>query len=189
MSKKVYVGVNNVARNIKTMYVGVNGVARKVKKAYVGVNGIARTFYTSTTLQFIGFTNTSVNGGYGTTIASKDGNSLYMSASGTGPVAIDAGYNLCDSNGNVYLIPAGSTITFTMRYEKAASYNLCCLRLANTSGNNTYPYRNVNVTNETFTVTENSYLMFLAEVGFNGSSSEYAKVWVDRFEINGEKII
>lgn len=41
----VYVGVNDVARKVKTMYVGVNGVARKVKKIYVGVNGVARLCY------------------------------------------------------------------------------------------------------------------------------------------------
>jgi len=47
----------------------------------------------------------------------------------------------------------------------------------------------VNVTNETFTVMEDSYLMFLAEVGFNGSESEYARLWIDRFELNGLKVI
>lgn len=38
----MYIGVNNVARQIKSAYVGVNGVARKVKAVYVGVNGVAR---------------------------------------------------------------------------------------------------------------------------------------------------
>ena len=181
----MYIGVDNVARKVKNIYVGVDGVAHKVKKAYIGVNDVARTFISSNALQFIGFSTT----GYGTTVISKEGNSLYISASGTGPTAIDAGYNLCDSNGKIYLVPAGSTITVTMRYEKYASYNLCCLRLADTSGNNSYPVRNENVTNKTFTVNTNSYLIFLAEVGFNGSSSEYAKVWVDKFEINGIKLI
>ena len=45
MSKKLYTGVNNIARNVSKFYVGVNGVARKVKKAYVGVNGVARLFW------------------------------------------------------------------------------------------------------------------------------------------------
>nr|DAU26584.1 MAG TPA: hypothetical protein [Caudoviricetes sp.] len=31
MAKGVYVGVDGVARRVKTMYVGVNGVARKIK--------------------------------------------------------------------------------------------------------------------------------------------------------------
>lgn len=45
MAKKAYIGVSNVAKNIKKMYVGVNGVAKKVKKGYVGVNNIARLFF------------------------------------------------------------------------------------------------------------------------------------------------
>ena len=45
MSKKAYVGVNGIARNVSKMYVGVNGVARKVVKGYVGVNGVAQQFW------------------------------------------------------------------------------------------------------------------------------------------------
>lgn len=46
MAKKVYVGVNNVAKNVKSIYVGVNGVARRVTKIYVGdANGKARLCY------------------------------------------------------------------------------------------------------------------------------------------------
>lgn len=47
MAKKVYVGVNNVARQVKKMYVGVNDKARKVKKGYIGVGGVARPFFSS----------------------------------------------------------------------------------------------------------------------------------------------
>ena len=186
MAKKQYVGVAGVARNGKKLYVGVNNVARKAKKAYIGVDGVARLFFSISNLQFSGFTN--VEGG-GTAIATKEGNSLYLSASGTSPTAIDAGYNLVDANGKIYKIPSGSTITFTMRYEKLAYYNLTGLRLTDTNGNVTFPYKNVNVTNETFTVATDSNLMFLAEVGFNGSATEYARLWIDSFEINGEKII
>ena len=45
MAKKVYVGVNNIAKNVSKMYVGVNNVAKKVTKGYVGVNGVAKQFY------------------------------------------------------------------------------------------------------------------------------------------------
>ena len=189
MARKQYIGVAGIARNVKKGYVGVENMARKVKKGYVGdENGIARLFLTSSSFQFVGFTNTS---GYGSATASKDGNSLYLSASGTAPsgVAIDAGYNLMDANGNQYVVPAGSTITVTLRHEIAAYYNLTCLRLTDMEGNYSYPYRNVNATNQTFTVAEDSYLMFLAEVGFNGSATEYARLWVDSFVINGEKIV
>ena len=63
MSKKLYVGNGNIARNVKSMYVGVNGVARKVKKGYIGVGGIARQFYSSgidfskAAYQLFGFNN------------------------------------------------------------------------------------------------------------------------------------
>lgn len=36
---------NNLAANAKKIYVGVDGVARKVKKAYIGVNNVARLFW------------------------------------------------------------------------------------------------------------------------------------------------
>lgn len=44
----MYVGVDNVARKIKSTYVGVDGKARKVKAVYVGVNGVARLVWSST---------------------------------------------------------------------------------------------------------------------------------------------
>lgn len=48
MSKTAYIGVNNVARKVKSNYIGVNGVARKVKKAYIGdANGKARLWWQS----------------------------------------------------------------------------------------------------------------------------------------------
>ena len=47
MAKKAYVGVSNVAQEIKKIYVGVNGVARNVVKGYVGVNGVAQQFFPS----------------------------------------------------------------------------------------------------------------------------------------------
>ena len=46
MSKTSYVGVNNVARQCKSIYVGVNNTARKVTKAYIGDNnGKARLWW------------------------------------------------------------------------------------------------------------------------------------------------
>lgn len=47
MAKESYVGIDNVARKVKSLYIGVDGVARKVKKAYIGVDGIAREWYSS----------------------------------------------------------------------------------------------------------------------------------------------
>lgn len=45
MSKKIYIGIDNVAKPMKKIYIGVDGVARKIKKAYIGVDGIAKPFY------------------------------------------------------------------------------------------------------------------------------------------------
>ena len=48
MAKKTYIGVNNVAREVKKMYIGVNGIAKKVTKAYIGdENGKARLVYSA----------------------------------------------------------------------------------------------------------------------------------------------
>ena len=46
--QKVYVGVDDMPHNAKTIYIGINNVAKKVKKIYVGVNGIAKLCYTGT---------------------------------------------------------------------------------------------------------------------------------------------
>lgn len=44
----INIGVNNVARKVKSAYVGVDGVARKIKQVYVGdANGIARLVWRS----------------------------------------------------------------------------------------------------------------------------------------------
>lgn len=48
MAKKMYVGVSNKAKNIKTGYIGVEGKARKIKKVYVGVGGKAKLVWEST---------------------------------------------------------------------------------------------------------------------------------------------
>ncbi len=41
----VYIGVNGVARRVKSVYIGVNGIARKVKDLNIGINGVARMGY------------------------------------------------------------------------------------------------------------------------------------------------
>lgn len=45
MGTKSYIGVGNVARQVKGIYIGVDDIARKVKKVYVGVNGIAELIF------------------------------------------------------------------------------------------------------------------------------------------------
>ena len=189
MAKGIYRGVDGIARKVTKEYRGVDGIARRIKKEYRGVDGLARLCYTSSNYQFVGFTN---NASYGEAITTKDGNSLYLSVSGTSPygIAIDAGYNLVDANGAIYTIPAGSTVTVTMRQERAASYNLACVRLADVAtGAVSYLCRDENVTDKTYTIAKASNLMILAECGYGGSASEYVHLWIDRFELNGESII
>lgn len=47
MSKKIYMGISDVAKNCKKAYIGVSNKARKIKKMYVGIDNIAKEFYSS----------------------------------------------------------------------------------------------------------------------------------------------
>lgn len=81
MSKKFYVGVDNVARRGKRAYIGVNGVARKVKKIYVGdSSGVARLVaeLTKPTVSF------NANGGSGS-ISAISAEERFWDASDTFP--------------------------------------------------------------------------------------------------------
>ena len=46
MAKKMYLGIDGIARKIKKGYLGIDGIARKIKKGYLGVGGVARPFWT-----------------------------------------------------------------------------------------------------------------------------------------------
>ena len=54
MAKKMYLGVDGIARKIKKGYLGVDGIARKVKKGYIGVGGKARLFWSGGELAYYG---------------------------------------------------------------------------------------------------------------------------------------
>jgi hypothetical protein len=46
MTRAAYIGIDNLARNVKEIYVGVEGIARRVICGYVGdENNIARQFW------------------------------------------------------------------------------------------------------------------------------------------------
>jgi len=45
LAKAEYIGVDGVARKVKSHYLGVDSVARKVKSGHVGVSGVARQFF------------------------------------------------------------------------------------------------------------------------------------------------
>lgn len=65
MAKKMYIGVNNVARKVKKQHLGVDGKARKVKKGYIGVGGVARPFFSGGQLVYYGALSTQPNIGTG----------------------------------------------------------------------------------------------------------------------------
>lgn len=54
MAKKIYLGIDDVARKIKKSYCGIDDVARKVKKAYIGIGGVARPCMSSEELVYYG---------------------------------------------------------------------------------------------------------------------------------------
>lgn len=47
MSKGAYIGIDSVARKVKSGYVGIEGLAHKIKKAYIGVDGVAKLCWAS----------------------------------------------------------------------------------------------------------------------------------------------
>ena len=48
MSKKIYIGVGDLAKEVDPLYVSVGGSTKKISKVYVGVDGIARQAYPKT---------------------------------------------------------------------------------------------------------------------------------------------
>lgn len=47
MPANAYVGIDNLARKVKSIYIGIDGIARKVKNGFIGISGIARKFFSS----------------------------------------------------------------------------------------------------------------------------------------------
>ena len=47
MAKRIFFGINNIARKAVKAYLGVEGTARTIKKAYVGIEDVARQIWPS----------------------------------------------------------------------------------------------------------------------------------------------
>lgn len=47
MPANAYIGIDNLARKVKSIYVGIDGVAHKVKNGFIGIAGVARKFFSS----------------------------------------------------------------------------------------------------------------------------------------------
>lgn len=190
MSKAIYTGVNNVARKVKQPYVENNLVARKAKSGWVGVANVARQFFQSKSIMFR-FEEWLPNSGYGTQIARQEGTSLYLEASGYAPrgAYISSYYILKDANGFNAPIKAGTTIVLSVRTAYNTSAHTILFRGWKNEKSTTF-YSKPNLTDATYTFTSDyDSIEFVVEVGNGGSSDNYAKLWIDRFEINGEKIV
>ena len=48
MSKKIYIGVGDLAKEVDPLYISVGGSTKKVSKVYVGIDGVARQAYPNT---------------------------------------------------------------------------------------------------------------------------------------------
>lgn len=48
----IYIGVNNIAKEIKSAYIGVDGIARKIKAIYVGVDNVAKLVWSAVKTKF-----------------------------------------------------------------------------------------------------------------------------------------
>lgn len=45
-----FIGIGDVAREIKDYFIGINNIARKVKEVYIGINGVAKKIYPALTI-------------------------------------------------------------------------------------------------------------------------------------------
>lgn len=116
MSKKAYIGINGVARQIKKGYIGVDGVARKIKKGYIGIGGVARPFWSGGELTY-----------YGTITGLSDPRGL-LAATSIGNYALFAGGYSDETNNsttvdayNKSLTRSTPTVLYTGRFELAAT--------------------------------------------------------------------
>lgn len=125
MAKKVYVGVNNVAKQVKKIYIGVDGVARKVKKAYVGIGGVARPFWGGGTAEY-----------YGTTTALSTVRQS-LAATTVGNYALFGGGNLSYSNDEYYASESNavdiydSSLVKSSKTLSSARYDLAATTVGN----------------------------------------------------------
>ena len=118
MAKKLYTGINNVAKQVKKMYVGVNGVAKKVKKAYIGVNGVAQQFYSAEPVWVLktgSFIPT-----FATGATSKDGfNITYDTPYSTSSTLGNELYKFFDNNTSTYC-----PLIYKTDYYKSNDYHI-----------------------------------------------------------------
>ena len=114
---KIYIGINDTAKQIKAPYIGVGGVAKKIKKIYLGVAGVAKKVWQSGFGPIVGsFTKNLVygnNDNYEEVLTSTD----YQSAIAEGytQFTINAEWKFYD------ILPAGDHYVRFAVYKVASS--------------------------------------------------------------------
>ena len=123
MAVKTYVGVNQVARNVKSIYVGVSGTARKVSKVYIGINEIAKLCYSAAPQTYnISFSGNGFAGGPSVIIDSVE---YYNGKNQPETVSVNAGdviiLKIAGSMSTSTIIVNGETVLST---KNGGTYNL-----------------------------------------------------------------
>jgi len=158
----MFIGINNIARNIKSAYVGVNGQARKIKAIYVGVGDKARLVWQAVKRKFTKYVSerstTSFSQDYANSksaLHKMNDNHMFFSATTRMESTIDFIYNIkLDDNGNI--------ISKHARPVHSDSYN------------SSFVYDAIQVNDK--------YWMIMK--GASGSSSSYCEVQL-LYEMNG----
>lgn len=117
MLKRVYVGVDGVARKVKKIYLGIDGVARKVKRGYIGVGGVARPFWTGGEITYYGTATSLSQTRYAFAAASVGDYTLF--AGGTTSFTTNTGKNYAVTTVDAYdksLTRTTPTALSTARY-------------------------------------------------------------------------
>ena len=165
MAKKVYVGVNGVARKIKKGYIGdVYDVARKIKKAYIGIGGVARPCWSGGDLVYYGTIT-------GISYSGESGNAYVRSAASVGNYAIFAGrkkgtdyvdvYNKSLTHSNLAALSGCPVCGTTLGgYAIFANYNISVAYNTSLTQSNLSSLGGISVIQDPTATTVGSYALF-----------------------------
>lgn len=198
MAKGQWVGVNGVARKVKTKYVGVSGVARQIKAGWVGVAGVARQYFNA------GYTfGVRVDTASASVVSEcthsegTTGISGKLTASIPEDTAANITWVLADSSGNPILIPSGTEIALTYNGTSSslgATYGAWLSNAAYDYSDRpvgSISYRTDTTKNVTWKTEKDYYLNF--ECGLYGNhgslSREPVTFNVTSLTVGGEQII
>lgn len=124
MAKRLYIGVNSIAREVKKIYIGVNGVAREVKKGYIGIGGSAREFFSGQSdgnrIQIVVVQNATTSYTLYIYEYDRDLSQLYKKSLGISNYSVCATYNI--NTDEIVVIHAGNKAsTATVDYYERST--------------------------------------------------------------------